>query len=443
MLLQTFTLLLLLSAATVMATPVSTEKLPASISSSSSASPTSTTVSIKEEEEFPAIAPVQQQEEESALLQPPLPPTLEPQEDSQRRRVITYDQRQEGQYNIRADLENFMIVLIPPGPQEGLGLLDLLTKPTLRGTSKSSSSGGSGKRKHSHASALKSFYQRQQLQQQQQQLPQAGLGMSLPEFIEGRTPYHVDISALGEEQLQQQQQQQRLHRQQVDVLPPQLVPMPQLIKPYHLEAEPELIQALPPVPAVNSASSGSSSSSGGNNLLEGFNPLGSHYYRNSRSLQGDSFLETNRLATETASSSIGRAISAPIFRPDFANGHANAIYPPIDVPAYIVNEAQPRLWQLDDEPTPIQPKHLVETDLLSFELLGDGLADSKTLLRDGLARCAPGQRRDSYGACRQVEGYWETETIETAYRMRTHISRLNIIINKLRKFSYSIDVCNT
>lgn len=409
MLPQTFTLpllLLLFSVATVMASSVSTETLPASIGSSSSASPTTTTAVIKEEE-FPAMAPAQQ-EEESALLQPPLPPTLEPQEDAQRRRVITYDQRQEGQYNIRADLENFMIVLIPPGPQEGLGLLDLLTKPTLRGTSKSSSTGGSGKRKHSHASVLKSFYQRQQQQQQlQQQLPQAGLGMSLPEFIEGRTPYHVDISALGEEQLQQQQQQ-RLHRQQVDVLPPQLVPMPQLIKPYHLETEPELIQALPPVPAVTSASSGSSSSSssGGNNLLEGFNPLGAHYYRNSRSLQGDSFLETNRLATETASSSNGRAISAPIFRPDIiASRHANALYPPIDVPAYIVNEAQPRLWQLDDEPTPIQPKHLVETDLLSFELLGDGLADSKTLLRDGLARCAPGQRRDSYGVCRQVEGY--------------------------------------
>lgn len=410
MLLQTFTLLLLSGTSTALTSSTETT------TSTATASPTSTTVPLKEEE-FPAQAPAQQQEE-SALLQPPLPPTLEPLEEGQRRRIVTYDQRQEGQYNIRADLENFMIVLIPPGPQEGLGLLDLLTKPTLRGTgSKSNSNNGGGgglsKRKHLHASALKSFYQRQQQQQQQhqlQQLPQAGLGMSLPEFIEGRTPYHVDISALGEEQLQHQQQQQRLHRQQVDVLPPQLVPMPQLIKPYHLEAEPELIQALPPVPTVTSGGSrdgSTSSSSAGNNLLEGFNPLGaSQYYRNSRSLNGDSFLETNRLATDSVSSSNGRAISAPIFRPDIARGtHANELYPPIDVPAYIVNEAQPRLWQLDDVPTPIQPKHLVETDLLSFELLGDDLGDSKTLLRDGLARCAPGQRRDSYGACRQVEGY--------------------------------------
>ncbi|KAH8405096.1 hypothetical protein KR222_001319 [Zaprionus bogoriensis] len=428
MLLQTFTLLLLLSGTALALTldaPASTETLLASSSSSSSSSvmPTSTAAAlVQQEEHFPAVAPAQA--EESALLQPPLPPTLEP-EDAQRRRLITYDQRQEGQYNIRADLENFMIVLIPPGPQEGLGLLDLLTKPTLRGVSKGSGSGSgrgsASKRKHSHASALKSFYKRQQQQQQQQQqlqqaqsqqLPQAGLGVALPEFIEGRTPYHVDISALGEEQLQQQQ---RLHRQQVDVLPPQLVPLPQLIKPYHLEAEPELIQALPPVHAVSvggggggassSSGSGSNSASGNNLLLEGFNPIGSQYYRNSRSLQGDSYLETNRLAGEISSSSHGRAISAPIYRPDVARGHANALYPPIDVPAYVVNEAQPRLWQLDDEPTPIQPKHLIETDLLSFELLGDGLADSKSLLRDGLARCAPGQRRDSYGACRQVEGY--------------------------------------
>ncbi|KAH8378074.1 hypothetical protein KR093_008999 [Drosophila rubida] len=402
MLLQTFTLLLLLSTSALASqSDTTTEALP----------PTSSqpTMPIKEEH-FPAMAPAQAAE--SALieaqpgsLQPPLSvvPSLEA-EDGLRRRLITYDQRQEGQYNIRADLENFMIVLIPPGPQEGLSLLDLLTKSSLRGATK----GSNNKRKHAHAAALKSFYQRQQLQpqlhqqqqQQQLQLPQGPIS----DFIEGRTPYHVDISAVSEEQ------QPRLHRQQVDVLPPQLLPMPQLIKPYHLEAEPELIQALPPVATA------SSSSTGGNNLLEGYNQMGSHYYRNSRSLGGDSFLDTNRLSsTDTGSSSNGRAISVPLYRSDIAqsqasqqgkSGNGNALYPPIDVPAYIINEAQPRLWQLDDEPTPIQPKHLVDADVLSFELLGaDALADSKTLLRDGLARCAPGQRRDSYGACRQVEGY--------------------------------------
>ncbi|XP_062120855.1 uncharacterized protein LOC133835021 [Drosophila sulfurigaster albostrigata] len=406
MLLQTFTLLLLGTSALASLPDATTEALAPSSTSSGGQSQNQSPVPIKEEH-FPAVAPADAAEAalieaQPGLLQPPLPvsPSLDA-EDTGRRRLITYDQRQEGQYNIRADLENFMIVLIPPGPQEGLSLLDLLTKSSLRGASKG---GSSNKRKHAHAAALKSFYQRQQHQPQQQlQLPQGPIS----DFIEGRTPYHVDISAVSEEQ-----QQPRLHRQQVDVLPPQLLPMPQLIKPYHLEAEPELIQALPPVVTA------SSSSSGGNNLLEGYNQMGSHYYRNSRSLGGDSFLDTNRLsATDTGSSSNGRAISVPIYRSDIAqsqvqqhakSGSGNALYPPIDVPAYIINEAQPRLWQLDDEPTPIQPKHLVDADVLSFELLGlgsDALADSKTLLRDGLARCAPGQRRDSYGACRQVEGY--------------------------------------
>ncbi|XP_034473299.1 forkhead box protein P2 [Drosophila innubila] len=394
MLLQTFTLLLLSATALTLTSPPegTTETPPAS-----SQSPNQTPIGDKEEH-FPAEAPAQAEqaalvETQPGFLQPPLSsmPTLEA-EDAQRRRLITYDQRQEGQYNIRADLENFMIVLIPPGPQEGLSLLDLLTKSSLRSGTK----GGQSKRKH----ALKSFYQRQQLQQQQQQLQQQQLQpqqqLPISDFIEGRTPYHVDISAVSEEQ---QQQHPRLHREQVDVLPPQLLPLPQLIKPFHLEAEPELIQALPPVVASGST----------NKLLESYNQMGSHYYRNSRSLGGDNFLDTNRLTPEFSSSFNARAISVPIYRSDVAhaNRNANALYPPIDVPAYIVNEAQPRLWQLDDEPTPIRPKHLIDGDVLNFELLNDSLADSKALLRDGdkLARCAPGQRRDSYGACRQLEGY--------------------------------------
>ncbi|EDW57681.1 uncharacterized protein [Drosophila virilis] len=389
---KTFSLLLLLLGATALASqaPYLRDSTTESLSTSSSQSPSpSPSPAAMQEEYFPAVAPPQAAE--AALIEPQVG-SLQPPlgaEDGLRRRLVTYDQRQEGQYNIRADLENFMIVLIPPGPQEGLSLLDLLTKSSLRGATKSN-----GKRKHADASALKSFYQRQQQLQQQQQMPQAALGVTLPEFIEGRTPYHVDISGASEEL--QQQQQPRLHRQQVDVLPPQLIPMPQLIKPYHLEAEAELIQALPPVPA-------SASSSAGNNLLEGFNQAGSQYYRHSRSLRGDSFLDTNRLTPEPVARSNARSISVPLYRSDVAR--ANVLYPPIDVPAYIVNEAHPRNWQLDDEPTPILPKHLVDADVLSFQLLGDALANSKTLLRDGQALCAPGQRRDSYGACRQVEGY--------------------------------------
>lgn len=312
------------------------------------------------------------------MLQPPLEsPSAD--EDALRRRTITYDQRQEGQYNIRADLENFMILLIPPGPQEGISLLELLGRGNTKGS-------GSLKRKHpARSNSLKSFYQKSQLQklQQQQNQRQSSPAAHLPEFIEGRSPYHVDISASDPEQAQ------RLQRQQVDVLPPQLIPMPQLIKPFHLEAEPELIQALPPV---------SASSSAGSNLLESFNHPGSQYFRSSRSLRGDSYLDTNRLTGGDYASP--RSISAPIYRSDLGRG-ANGLYPPIDAPTYFSDQS--RSWQLDEEPTRAQA---VEPEIVSFDLLADDdLAESRTLLRDGLARCARGERRDSYGECRQIEGY--------------------------------------
>ncbi|EDV98768.1 GH13422 [Drosophila grimshawi] len=315
-------------------------------------------------------------------------------QDVVRRRVITYDQRQEGQYNIRADLDNFMIVLIPSGVKEGYSLLEMLATSTSRSRT-------SNKRQHAQAAALKSFYEHQQLQQQQQLQHQPISPSALPDFIEGRTPYHVDISSANEEL----QLQPRLQRQQVDVLPPQLVPMPQLIRPYHLEAEPELIQALPPASGgVNNSGSSSSSSSSANPAAA------AQYYRNSRSLLGNSFVDNNQLAGSdslgSTSTSNARSISVPLYRSD-AVQHSNVLYPPIDVPGYIVKEAESRNWHLDEEPTPIlMPRaDQLDAEVLSFELLGDALAESKTLLRDGLARCAPGQRRDSYGACRQIAGY--------------------------------------
>lgn len=42
--------------------------------------------------------------------------------------TIKYDQRQEGEVNVRADLENFVVLLIPTSSSSGLSLLDLITK---------------------------------------------------------------------------------------------------------------------------------------------------------------------------------------------------------------------------------------------------------------------------------------------------------------------------
>ncbi|KAH8352359.1 hypothetical protein KR084_003590 [Drosophila pseudotakahashii] len=377
---KTFTLLPLLWAATL-ANPLSSTVEPFT-----PPAPNTEQTQINKEEHFPAMAPPQAIESSGSsgqpiFLQPPLPPALPSgDEDGLRRRTITYDQRQEGQYNIRADLENFMILLIPPGPQEGISLLELLGRGNTKGS-------GALKRKHPlRSNSLKSYYQKSQLQklQQQQSHHQSSPAVALPEFIEGRSPYHVDISASDPEQAQ------RLQRQQVDVLPPQLIPLPQLIKPFHLEAEPELIQALPPV---------SASSSAGSNLLESYNHPGSQYFRSSRSLRGDSYLDTNRLTGGDYASP--RSISAPIYRSDLGASGASGLYPPIDVPSYLSDQS--RSWQLDEEPTRPQA---VEPEIVSFDLLADDdLTESRTLLRDGLARCARNERRDSYGACRQIEGY--------------------------------------
>ncbi|KAH8308373.1 hypothetical protein KR059_011324 [Drosophila kikkawai] len=390
---KTFMVLLLAAETLVSATPLvsTTEPLP-----SPAAAAGAEQKPIIKEEHFPAMAPPQAIEssgssDQPIALQPPPIPAAAALDDSDslRRRTITYDQRQEGQYNIRADLENFMILLIPPGPQEGISLLELLG----RGSTKAS---GASKRKHPlRSSPFKEFYEKSHIRKLlQQKHHDSSPAAALPEYIEGRSPYHVDISA------RDPQQAQRLQRQQVDVLPPQLTPMPQLIKPFHLEAEPELIQALPPV----AAGSSSSSSNAGSNFFEGFNNpavINDKYFRRSRSLRGDSYLNTNRL-TGSDFANGPRSISAPIYRGEF-RGAGNGMYPPIDAPSYFVDQARSS-WQLDEEPTKVQA---AEPEIVSFDLLSDDddLADSRTLLRDGLARCARGERRDSYGACRQIEGY--------------------------------------
>lgn len=83
---------------------------------------------------------------------------------------VKYDQRQEGEFNVRADLENFVILLIPtspsaapsPSPSPSLGLLDLLSKSIPL------------KKRNKHTIVKKD--------------------PTIESFIESKTaPYHVDI----------------------------------------------------------------------------------------------------------------------------------------------------------------------------------------------------------------------------------------------------------
>ncbi|KAJ6646098.1 hypothetical protein Bhyg_01308, partial [Pseudolycoriella hygida] len=113
------------------------------------------------------------------------------------RRVITYDQRQEGKYNIRADLENFVIMVIPSSPSSAVSLLDLLTRSKTK--------------KHHGKSNLKRKYHPKSDGDVKQgvknldYLPMRTADHSersntriIEHFIEGRTPYKVDISRAGE-----------------------------------------------------------------------------------------------------------------------------------------------------------------------------------------------------------------------------------------------------
>ncbi|XP_065357397.1 uncharacterized protein LOC135951642 [Calliphora vicina] len=367
-------------------------------SSSSPPSTTSTTTPANLIEEVVSELPVS------------LPPILEEVDlpSLPNRRVVTYDQRQEGQYNIRADLDNFMIVLIPPGPSEGLGLLDLLTKSSLRRTSHTNK-----KKKHySSSTALKpdALKHLNYFRSHEQQL--GGGSLRGGEFIDGRTPYHVDIASLNEEEIQPRLNPDR----QVDVLPPSYpLAYQHLMKPYHLEAESSL---LPPseIGLQHNSDSNPSQNAG--------------YYRFARYIRGDNFLDSNRV---TSSNRLGpqpstfRRQQLPVYRSDLSMGAAQ-LYPPLDVPQFSYHVARnfgskssPSSSSVGDDIDSkqsldsdlsygeiiIPPAHLPLEDDLELALNDDSLleGEAKALLSDGIERCAPGKRRDSYGVCREIEGY--------------------------------------
>ncbi|XP_046812461.1 uncharacterized protein LOC111687011 isoform X2 [Lucilia cuprina] len=300
-----------------------------------------------------------------------LPPILEEVDlpSIPHRRMVTYDQRQEGQYNIRADLDNFMIVLIPPGPSEGMGLLDLLTKSSLRRTSHTSKN---KKKLYSTATGLKpdALKHLNYFRNHDQHLGASRAG----EFIDGRTPYHVDIASLNDEEIQPRLNPDR----QVDVLPPSYpVAYQHLMKPYHLEAESSL---LPPSEIGLQHNTGSPSTS----------------YRRQQ---------------------------LPMYRSDLSMG-ASQLYPPLDVPQFNYHMARNFGSKVSASPEDIDSKQSLDSDLgyseiiippahlpleddLELALNDDSLleGEAKALLSDGIERCAPGKRRDSYGVCREIEGY--------------------------------------
>uniref|UniRef100_A0A182QKA6 Uncharacterized protein n=1 Tax=Anopheles farauti TaxID=69004 RepID=A0A182QKA6_9DIPT len=114
------------------------------------------------------------------------------------RKTITFDQRQEGKYNIRADLENFVIVVVPSGSTSGASLLDLLTRSAQKKEAHQTRK-ASHKRKNNKAHGGLTHHKKAAqvtpevivLDETNQRSGQ----LEAEEFIEGRTPYKVDLSS--------------------------------------------------------------------------------------------------------------------------------------------------------------------------------------------------------------------------------------------------------
>lgn len=100
-----------------------------------------------------------------------------------RRTIITFDQRQEGKFNVRADLENFVIVFVPSSPSQGMSLLDMLA--SMRRTQGKMSNKGISSEKETN---VKGKYPKTETNTQSSV-------RVVDHFIEGRTPYKVDISS--------------------------------------------------------------------------------------------------------------------------------------------------------------------------------------------------------------------------------------------------------
>lgn len=157
--------------------------------------------------------------------------------------------------------------------------------------------------------------------------------------------------------------------------------------------------------------------------LDSPSPKSSGFYRFARYIRGDNLLDSNRA---TSSNRLGTAASTfrrqqlPVYRSDLSMGAAE-LYPPLDVPHFNFHAARnfgsksssdhAFVDEVDSKQTLdsnfIPPADLpLEDDLeLAFSngiLFED---EAKALLSDGIERCAPGKRRDSYGVCREIEGY--------------------------------------
>ena len=155
------------------------------------------------------------------------------------------------------------------------------------------------------------------------------------------------------------------------------------------------------------------------------------YYRFARYIRGENFLDSNRVTSSNRlNPQTFRRQQLPVYRSELSMGAAQ-MYPPLDVPQFsyhvarnfgsksspatdsssAANEEVDSKQSLDSDISfseiILPPAHLPLEDDLDLGLNDDSLleGEAKALLSDGIERCAPGKRRDSYGVCRAIEGY--------------------------------------
>lgn len=107
-------------------------------------------------------------------------------QDGHKRHIVTYDQRQEGKFNVRADLENFVIVFVPSSASQGMNLLEMLASMKRNNQAKHAIH-----KKYSHKVHAGKEGSSLTISKQGKEPFAAKI---VDHFIEGRTPYRVDIS---------------------------------------------------------------------------------------------------------------------------------------------------------------------------------------------------------------------------------------------------------
>ncbi|GAB0095330.1 hypothetical protein DMENIID0001_106970 [Sergentomyia squamirostris] len=194
-------LLIALLITMVTGSPVSREAVESS-SPSSAPSSMKPDVAEKPTAEEPEKQPEEHMEESApGQMNPTFPVMPSRPEFEQKRKMIFYDQRQSGKYNIRADLDNFMIMVIPSSPTSSASLLDFL----MRGAMRRNQAKNAPKKKKKGTKIHKLSVVKNQAVDHHVEIagPKDSPIHTIPphqtaivdHFIEGRTPYKVDISS--------------------------------------------------------------------------------------------------------------------------------------------------------------------------------------------------------------------------------------------------------